>query len=194
MSLADLAKSLQDFDPKKDNINQSNNNGLPAGEYEVLIEDASHKTFQSGWDCIGFDFSVLTGEFAGRKEIVNLSFAETSKSGKNIPEFVLERNGRTVMALGALMGVTVPVSVFLMDNETDIHEKLGQMLHSEIGETVKMIIKTRPNKNDPDNPYKEYEFKASEQSIETPDVDDSAMPFADSENQIEISDDELPFD
>lgn len=192
MSLAELAASLEGFNPKEDKINASSGNGLPAGEYEVVVENAAHKTFKSGWDCFGFDLSVISGEHAGAKEMVNLSFAEVAKSGKQIPDFVLERNAKTVMTLGSLMGVEVPVKTFLLPNETDIHEKLNALLHSHTGALAHMTISERPNKKDPDNPYKEYEFSAPETQMDTPQVSDDAMPFQNTDS-INIDDDDLPF-
>lgn len=176
MSLAELAQTLGNFDPKEDKIN-SGGNGLPAGEYDVVIEDASHRVFESGWDCVSFKFNVTTGDHAGANEILNLSFAETAKSGKQIPDFVLERNLKTVLTLGSLMGVKVPLETFNLPNETDIHEKLGQMLHGEIGAMAHMTITERPNKKDPANPFKEYEFAESEQTADAIEIDDDDMPF-----------------
>ncbi|CAI2676693.1 hypothetical protein AKUG0403_PHAGE200120 (plasmid) [Apilactobacillus kunkeei] len=88
------------------------------------------------------------------------------------------------------MGVTVSPEVFLLPNETDIHEKLNELIHPEIGNLVHLTIKTRENKNDPDNPYKEYEFDEAETKVETPDAD--ATPFSNGD-QIEIDDEDLPF-
>lgn len=190
MGLQDIANDLKNFDAKNDKVNVSNMNGLPAGEYEVMVENAEHKVYQSGFDCFAVTLNVVTGEHASQKEFINTSFAETSKSGNAIPDFVLERNARMVMKLGALMGVEVSPEVFLLPNETDIHEKLNELLHPEIGKMVHLTIKTRPNKNDPSNPYKEYEFDEPETQIETPEAD--GTPFSNTD-QIDIDDDDLPF-
>lgn len=191
MSLAELAKSIQNYDPKKDKIN-SGGNGLPAGTYNVIIEDASHRAFKSGWDCMSFSFKVIDGEHAGQKEVVNLSFAEVAKSGKRIPDFVLERNMKTVITLGHLMKVTVPVSAFLLPNETDIHEELNGLLHSEIGATAKMTIKERENKNNPAEPFKEYEFDESDLQMETPAA--KSTPFENNVEELDLETMDLPFD
>lgn len=190
MSLAELAQAMENYDPKKDKIN-GGGNGLPAGDYNVIIEEAAHKTFRSGWDCLGFTFKVIDGDHAGQKESVNLSFAETAKSGKAIPDFVLERNMKTVITLGHLMNVDVPVKAFLLPNETDIHEELGQLLRSEIGATAKMTISERENKKNPAEPFKEYEFEASNVAMETPAAD--ATPFNNAED-LDLENMELPFD
>lgn len=192
MGLQNLAEQLGSFNPKEDKINAGSGNGLPAGEYEVTVEDATHKTFRSGWDCFGFDLSVVAGEYAGSKEQVNLSFAEVSKSGKAIPDFVLERNAKTVMTLGALMGVQVTVDNFLLPNETDIHERLNELLHGHIGAMVHMTITEKPNKKDPNNPFKEYEFSEPQTTMETPEVSDNDLPFGNTD-EINVEDDDLPF-
>lgn len=190
MGLQDIANDLKNFDAKNDKINVSNMNGLPAGEYEVMVENAEHKVYKSGFDCFAVTLNVVSGDRAGQKEFINTSFAEVSKNGKPIPDFVLDRNARMVMKLGALMGVTVSPEVFLLPNETDIHEKLNELIHPEIGKLVHLTIKTRENKNDPDNPYKEYEFDEAETKVETPDAGET--PFSNS-GQIEIDDEDLPF-
>lgn len=184
MSLAELAAQFESFDPKKDKIN-GGGNGLPAGEYNAVIEVAEHKTFRSGWDCLGFEFKVVDGEHAGQKEQLNISFAETTKNGKDIPDFVLERNMNTVKTLGHLMGKEVPFKPFQLPNETDIHEELGQLLRGNVGAIVKMTISERENKNNPANPYKEYEFDKSDLQMET--------PAADNFDSIELADEDLPF-
>lgn len=190
MGLQDIANDLKNFDAKNDKINVSNMNGLPAGEYEVMVENAEHKVYGSGFDCFAVTLNVVSGEHAGQKEFINTSFAETTKNGNAIPDFVLERNARMVMKLGALMGASVSPEVFLLPNETDIHEKLNELIHPEIGKLVHLTIKTRPNKKDPDNPYKEYEFDEAETKVETPDAGET--PFSNGD-QIEIDDEDLPF-
>ena len=57
-----------------------------------------------------------------------------------------------------------------------------------------MTIKETPNKKNPDRPYRNYEFSRAEQPKELP-VDNNQDPVAgNTGSNIEISDDQLPFD
>lgn len=57
-----------------------------------------------------------------------------------------------------------------------------------------MTIKETPNKKNPDRPYRNYEFSRAEQPQKI-EVDDKQDPFAgNTGSDIEISDDQLPFD
>ncbi|TPR40429.1 DUF669 domain-containing protein [Apilactobacillus micheneri] len=176
MSLADLVNNnLKDFDPKKDNIN-GGGNGLPAGDYKVSISEAGHTVYKSGYDCLKFKFEVIEGEHTGESELMNVSFAETSKKGNPIPDFVLERNMKTILTLSELMDAGVTSDMFLLGNETDIHVAIDKKIHDKVGVVVNMNISERPNKKDPSNPYKEYEFSEAKQP-ENIDIDDEDLPF-----------------
>lgn len=176
MSLADLVnKNLKGFDPRKDNIN-GGGNGLPAGDYKVTISEAGHHVYDSGFDCLRFKFEVVEGEHTGESELMNISFAETSSKGNPIPDFVLERNMKTVLTLGSLMKADLDSGMFLLGNETDIHRAIDEKIHGHIGVLVNMNITERPNKKDPSNPYKQYEFSEAEQP-EQIDVEDDDLPF-----------------
>lgn len=175
MSLLDLAnKTMAEFDPKKDNIN-AGNQALPAGEYEMIIENIGHDSFESGWDCLTIVFQVVSGEQVGRKEFNRISFAETAKSGKAIPDFVLDRNIKFVSKLASLTGIPMKADYFA-GNETDVHENLSKALFPSTGQAIKLIITDKPNKKDPDNPFREYEL-AEAPKIEEIQVDDNELPF-----------------
>ncbi len=177
MSLRDFAnKGLAGFDAKKDAINTPQ--GLPAGEYLMAIDGIGHSTFDSGWDAFSTSFKVVEGEHIGRKENINISFAETSKSGKPIPDFVLDRNIKFVAKFGALVGINITAEDFDFDNETDLHEHLSQKLHGQVGKYVKLVIIDSLNKKDPSNPFRNYDLEEAEQP-EMPQVDDSDMPWGD---------------
>lgn len=192
MSLRDLAsKGLEGFDAKNDSINAPQ--GIPAGKYLAAVEKSGHRVFDSGWDAFGVTFEVIEGEYAGRKENVNISFAETSKNGKTIPDFILDRNIKFVAKLGALLGVDVTGDDFGYDNETDIHEHLAQKLHSQAGKFVNLEIIERPNKKDPSNPYRSYDLEEADQP-EIPEVSDNDMPWDNAPAPTDSDAPELPFD
>lgn len=175
MSLRNFAeKSLAGFDAKNDSVSAPQ--GLSAGTYKMTVDNIGHRSFESGWDAFGVTFQVVEGEDAGRKENVNISFAETSKNGTAIPDFVLDRNIKFVTKLGALLGITIGMEDFDYDNETDLHDHLAQKLHSGEGKFVSLIITERPNKKDPSSPYRSYDLEETEQP-----------------EPIEISDDDMPF-
>ncbi|KRN27732.1 hypothetical protein IV38_GL001946 [Lactobacillus selangorensis] len=175
MSLRDIAqKSLAGFDAKKDSVSAPQ--GLPAGEYTMIVTKIDHRVFDSGWDAFGITFEVVEGDETGRHENVNISFAETSKSGKPIPDFVLDRNIKFASKLGALLGVDITSDDFAFDSETDIHEHLAQKMHGQEGKLVKLEIIESPNKKDPSHPYRNYDLKEAEQP-ETIDVKDDDLPY-----------------
>lgn len=175
MSLRNLAdQTLTGFDPKKDSVNSSS--ALPAGEYLMNITKLGHRVFKSGFDAIAIAFQVADGEQAGRIENVNISFAETSSSGNAIPEFVLDRNIKFISKLGALLGVDITADDFGADNSTDINNHIGEKLSTEIGKFINLKIIETPNKKDPNSPYRNYELEAAEQPEEI-EIDDDDLPF-----------------
>lgn len=176
MSLLDLAaNALDNFDAKKDTVSTSQ--GLPDGIYNVVVEDISHATYDSGWECVKLVFGVLDGEHAGEKEYDNLSFAEKTTTGKAMPDFVISNNIRFITKLGALLGVQITPQHFAGPTETEVHEALVNVLAPEKGKTVILHVKHTPNKKDPSNPYTNYELEEAEQPEEI-DVTDDQLPDA----------------
>ncbi|MBT9670434.1 hypothetical protein GPK34_00085 [Secundilactobacillus kimchicus] len=175
MSLRDLATAgLDGFDAKHDAVSAPQ--GLPAGDYTMSVSDIDHRVFKSGWDAFGVTFEVVEGENVGRKENVNLSFAETTKTGKAIPEFVLDRNIKLVAKLGAMMNIDITGEDFAAENETDIHDHLAQKLRPGLGTIVILKIIETPNKKHPENgPFRNYDLQETEQPDEL-NVDDQELP------------------
>lgn len=198
MSLRDLAsKGLEGFDAKNDSIEAPQ--GLPAGDYNTVVDGIEHRAFDSGWDAFGVTFEVMEGEHTGQKENVNISFAEKSKSGKDIPDFILDRNIKLVAKLGALLGVDITGDDFGFDNETDIHEHLAKKLHGQVGKAVILKVTERPNKKDPSSPFRSYDLEEAEQP-EIPEVSDNDMPWdnapapTDNDAPAPTEQPQLPFD
>lgn len=174
MSLREMAaKGLAGFDPNKDSVEAPQ--GLPAGDYKAAVSSIEHRSFDSGWDCFGTTFEVVEGDHAGQKENVNISFAEKSKAGKAIPDFILDRNIKFVSKLGAFSGVDITADDFGGENETDIHEHLANKLHEHIGTLVILKVSVRPNKKDPSNPYTSYDLDQTDQP-EAIDLGDDDLP------------------
>ncbi|WP_288531977.1 hypothetical protein [uncultured Secundilactobacillus sp.] len=195
MSLRDIANEItaSSFDPKTDAVATAA--GLPAGDYTTVVSEISHRVFDSGWDAFNVTFEVVEGEHAGQKENVNISFAEKAKSGKAIPQFILERNMKLVMKLGAFLGVEITPDDFA-DNETDTHENLYQKLRGHEGVAMILKVTVRENKKDPSNPYTSYDLDEAEQPEELPADDPFASDTAsqDATEPPVVDDSELPFD
>ena len=87
-----------------------------------------------------------------------------------------------------MVGLQVTPEMF-PDNETDAYEKLMAAFQPYEGKTLEMTITVSPNKKDPDNPYRNYDFgpgikveepQAKEEPLATddePTVEDSDLPF-----------------
>ncbi|WP_429971179.1 DUF669 domain-containing protein [Fructilactobacillus sp. Tb1] len=174
MAFADI---LNGFNPEKDKVS-TNNQGLPAGEYDVIIDSIGHHVYESGFECFLVVFQVMTGEHNGQKEYDNISLATQTKSGKAMPSFVLATAVKSLAALAYCAGINKdklaePLS---LENETDEYEALDKVLKPAQGTTLKLVVKKLNNKKDPDNPYTNYEFEKTEQPEEI-DVSDDDMPF-----------------
>ncbi|EMF0283842.1 MULTISPECIES: DUF669 domain-containing protein [Enterococcus] len=172
MGLKDLANEvLAGFDPKTDDPNAGGFEGLSDGEYDVQLEKAEHKVFQSGWEALSFAMEVTVGESAGRKEFVSLGFDESA-----VPNFVLQKNIKLVGKLASVIGLQ------LSDDDWEDEETLAQAFQDGLGSQFVLKITSSPNKKDPSKPYKNYDFIPYDDQSELSTVDVS-----------DISDEELPY-
>ncbi|WP_317294077.1 hypothetical protein [Ligilactobacillus saerimneri] len=182
MSLLDAyKKATEGWDAKNDSA-QQRDQGLPAGDYDVILDSVSHATYQSGYECLRFVMTVYQGEYTGRKEFINVSLAEKTKDGRPMPDFVVSQNIRYIAKVGTLVGLDVKPKHF--DGvETDLYENFNQMFRPCVGKSLKMTVILRPNKDKTKDPYRSYDFAPGE-TISTPD------PVA---ADPEVTDDDLPF-
>lgn len=182
MSLLDAFHTTQkNFDPKKDSINGSFDK-LPEGEYTVSLDSTSHFVSQkTGWEQLSFKMMVIDGEHAGQSEFVGVNLDEKKKDGSPMPDFVVMKNIKTLTTIGALVGLTITDEMITGETVTDIYEKLVDAFEPYKGKMLIMTIKEQANKNDPDNPYRNYEFQEYQ--------DD---PFEDNANSNK-PDDGMPF-
>ncbi len=180
-------KATKDWDAKKDSANQSDL--IPAGTYQVVLDKTDHPVYDSGWDCLRFSMQVIKGKYASRKEQLRISLATKTKTGKAMPDFVVSRNIRTISKVAAMVGLTVTPELF-PDNETDAYEKLVKAFKPYEGKTLEMTITVTPNKKDPDNPYRNYDFGPGIK-VEEPTAKEE--PVADKEPEPTVDDDDLPF-
>lgn len=162
------AEALQGFDPKTDDPNVAFTN-IPAGEYDALLVNATHKVFDSGWEAFSIELDVVGGEYDGRKEFVNIGF-----QGDNIPEFVYNKNIKLVSQLAYSCGLA------LMDADWEDEAALQWAFKEGIGSQFIMNITESKNKKDPAKPYRNFTFKPYEKG---------SIPVSD----IQIGDDDLPW-
>lgn len=183
MSMRDRAnQTLNDFNPDE-KINGYE--GLQSGTYPVVVEDVS----LTDWGSFSMKVSVMEGDDAGRVEFIQVSLDENSSSGKPLPDFVIDRNIKTLAKLAFVTGVTID------DDSWDNISALPNDFADAKGKVFEMELKLRENKNRPEYPYKEYEFNELEQPEFSEDetLGKATDPFADSGSNIEVSDDDMPF-
>jgi len=172
MSLRDMAnKTLNSFDASKDKVNTFE--GLPTGEYHILLEDFTHRTTDSGWDGLSIVTSVIEGDLAGRKDYNSFNFDTVSANGKPIPDSVIDARIKLVAQLAWAIGVT------LQDEDWESIDTLVSAFMEAKGRDLMMNLTVKENKRNPQYPYKTYEFKKSEETgFNNPvDIDDSQLPF-----------------
>lgn len=185
MGLLDAYQNAtKDWDAKKDSL--SGNQEIPFGDYEVMLNKTDHPVYRSGWDCLRFDMQIIEGKYASRHEQLRISLAAKTTKGKPVPEWIMSRNIRTIAKIGEMVGLEMKPDYF-PDNETDAYEKLAEAFKPYEGKRLHMKIVAATNKNDPNKPYRNYEFgegkKIEEPKPEPTDNDDTP----------EVSDDALPF-
>lgn len=169
MSILNTLQKIKDegFDPKKDSINGSGGL-LPAGKYPVALQSAQHGATRSGQEQVSVGLEVVSGENKGRRELIFLGFEPS------LPEFVLEKNGKILMALFSVIGIE-PTQGDLAD-----YESTADALKRGIGKQFLMDLTVTENKKNPQYPYRNYEF--------------GPLEHFESENDIvDMGEEELPF-
>ena len=194
MSLLDALNEVKksNFDPKKGKEYNAFEN-IPAGTYKVSLDGVTHNV-KGNRDFLMLSFMVIEGKYEGKTESVFPTLAQVTSTGKPMPQFVLARSISMLQVIGEMVDTPIPDSDFDHDSETDAYEDLANTLAPAKGKVLMMTIKETPNKKNPDRPYRNYEFSRAEQPKELP-VDNNQDPFAgNTGSNIEISDDQLPFD
>ena len=109
---------------------------------------------------------VTSGPHKDRLEILYISFDE------GLPPFVLEKNGRTLLKLAAMAGVT-----FTNKDLADEYSA-SEALAKGIGNQFTMDLTISPNKKNPDYPYRNYDFSPLAAEADFPfDTADMESPF-----------------
>ena len=194
MSLLDALNEVKKsgFDPKKGKEYNAYA-PIPAGTYKVSLDGVTHNA-KGDRDFLMLNFLVIEGKYDGKTESVFPTLAQVTSKGNPMPQFVIARNISMLQVIGEMTDTPIPDSCFDHDSETDAYEDLANVLQKAKGKVLMMTIKETANKKNPDHPYRNYEFSRAEQPKELP-VNDAQDPFAgNTGSNIEISDDQLPFD
>lgn len=191
MSILDALNEVkkENFDPKKDGL--SNFEPIPDGTYTVTLNSVIHGVWpKSQTDYVRFSFQIIDGDQAGRTEFITPILAETKSNGQPMPKTVIARSIKTIQKIGAMVGFDVPDKCFMGANESECYEEIQNEFNKAgvLGKLLILTIKSSANKNDPDRPYRNYNFNIAEQPKPL-NVDD---PF-ESSKDVEISDSDLPF-
>lgn len=163
--LESLKQTKESYNPKEDSI--STNSSLSTGAYPVRIQKVQAGQTSWGQDQISIVLEVVSGPSKERLEFINLSFDE------KLPEFVLDKNSRILLKLADLGGIEFTTKN--LKDEYSASEKLSEA----VGTQFMMNLKISPNKNNPEYPYRNYEFEelGGVDSNLTNDIDDDDLPF-----------------
>lgn len=172
MSILDaLKKTKENFDPRKDTINQPM--GLPAGEYAVRLKSSNHEANpHTKREEAAIVLEVISGNHKNMLEFINLNFDD------DLPEFVIDKNAKILLALAEYIGVQ------FTESELQSEQTIAEAMKRGIGKQFKMELKLSKNKKNPDYPYRNYEFSEMKNEF----ADD---PFA--QNESEIGESDIPF-
>ena len=172
MSILDaLKKTKENFDPRKDTINQPM--GLPAGEYAVRLKSSNHEANpHTKREEAAIVLEVISGNHKNMLEFINLNFDD------DLPEFVIDKNAKILLALAEYAGVE------FTESELQSEQTIAEAMKRGIGKQFKMELKLSKNKKNPDYPYRNYEFSEMKNEF----TDD---PFA--QNESEIGESDIPF-
>lgn len=161
MSILDGLKKLKESGFKAgDRINTPT--GLETGIYPVRLKQAVHSE-RFGRESCSLTLEVVSGKYKDRLEFLDLSFAD------DMPKYPYEQNLKILSTLIALVGKD-PTK-----EQLEGIDGLVQYFQSVIGTQLKMDLRLKPNKKNPQYPYREYEFSALE--ADNTKVSEDDFPF-----------------
>ncbi|GKQ42942.1 hypothetical protein RD055328_08650 [Companilactobacillus sp. RD055328] len=171
MSIMDRVKNVQEtYNPETDSINSYE--GLKDGSYNVVAASIA----RSDYDQLSVKAEVIEGDNAGMSEFINLGLDELKQDGSPLPDFVIDRNIKTISKLAYVLGVNIS------DEAWDDMGVLVETFKEATGKQFTMELKLGKNKKNPSRPYKNYDFEKLE-----------GDPLADNSQPIDISDEDMPF-
>lgn len=190
MSLIDAMKELNKsgWDAKKGK-DYNPNAGIPDGTYTVELDNVTHNA-KNDREFLMITFQVVEGEHEGQTETVFPSLAQTTATGKPMPDGVIARSIAQIKLIGEAVGIDVPDKCFLHDSESEAYEDIVKVFHPALGRILKLNKETRPNRKNPQYPYRNYKFAKNAQPKQAPAED----PFKDDDKgSVEIDDSQMPF-
>lgn len=190
MSLIDAMNELKKsgWDAKKGK-DYNPNAGIPDGTYTVMLDGATHNA-KNDREFLMISFQVVEGDHEGAKETVFPSLAQKTATGKPMPDGVIARSIAQIKLIGEAVGVDVPDRCFLHDTESEAYDDVAKVLHPAIGRLLKLTKEARPNRKNPQYPYRNYKFAKNAQPKQVPAED----PFkGQSKTAEDITEDDMPF-
>lgn len=166
MGLLDTLKQVKQegFNAETDTI--STNSKLNAGKYPVRFKSSQVSVDRGDRTQLGIALEVVSGKDKDRMEFIYLCFDE------GLPEFVLNKNGRTLLKLASMLGIEF--------TNKDLADEVAtsEALSRGIGKQFEMDLTIAANKKNPDFPYRNYDFNPfiSEENDQSFD-DESDFPF-----------------
>lgn len=165
MNLRDVAnESLANFDPKKDNPNNTND-GLPEGQYDIVVDQAGHRVYDSGFSAVAINAEVVQGEHTGRKELINIALeADYLQKYPNL----LKQNIQLISKLAYVTGTE------LTDEDWESEETVGQAFRGIVGEQFILHVSKNTSKKS-GKTFTNYDFEPYGDTIDV--EDDDGVPF-----------------
>ena len=180
MSLKDLAnQTLESFNPATDNASQQEPEGLPAGEYDVVLNNIQFQVYDSGYECIAIDTEVLVGDEAGRHEFININLDPdfvTSAGVKLYEEypFMLTQNIKYISQLAFAVGVE------LENDDWEDMITLADAFFQQEAKGKQFILEVNKSQNKAKTKeYTNYVFAGYADDVEEEviDIEDEDLPF-----------------
>lgn len=130
MSLLEIAtETLKNFDPAKDSVDTFEE--IPDGNYDAVLEKVTARKNDKGTEWVSFEYSIIGGDFGGRKIFVNYFFTEK----------MIARSVKMLTKLAFEFGYELPIEVF------ETLEGLAETLDSTFAGNT-MSIEKSTSKND----------------------------------------------
>lgn len=187
MSLKDLAnQTLENFNPSTDNASQQEAQGLPEGEYDVMLNGIKFHVYDSGYECLALDCQVVAGDEIDRHEFININLDPdfVAKDEKGNPYKLYEKypnllttNIKYISQLAFATGVT------LEEDDWEDMTTLDQAFNDQGAKGGQFILEVTKSMNKAKTKnYTNYVFAKY--------ADD---PFEGGANTVEVDDENLPF-
>lgn len=180
MSMEDILNKLKSGELKADSAGQRED--LPAGTYDVILKGATHSVGKNSQrDFLMLTFQIMNGEYAGRTESVFPNLHTFSAIGKTYNENYTVRQLALVVNICKAVGSSIDFK-WLSDATaqieaqakaqnmdqiksdakvaSELYEALKDNLQACAGRPLKMAIVEKPNRRNPQSPYRNYEFAA----------------------------------